>query len=230
MAPIGFSTGSLAFSNFRLGLQMVQGQPAAAIELSALREDELDPLVAALDQLDLAQFSYVSVHAPSEISRVPEEFVVERLQSVVNRGWPIIVHPDIVSRPELWTRFGELVCIENMDKRKPTGRTTHELAEVFQILPEASFCFDIGHARQVDPTMCEAESMLAAFRNRIKQIHLSAVGSQSKHEPLNFEAIRAFQRISQQIPQDAPVILETPVSQEGIVPELQCAQIALSRN
>lgn len=228
MAPIGFSTGSLAFGNFRLGLQVVQGQPAAAIELSALREDELVPLIASLDGLDLSQFSYVAVHAPSRLEKLSEDFVVEQLKKVADRTWPIIVHPDVVSTPGLWREFGELICIENMDKRKPAGRTTNELVEVFGVLPDASFCFDIGHARQVDPTMCEAESMLTAFRRRIKQIHLSAVNSQSKHEPLNFEAIHAFQRVAHLIPEDTPVILETPVSRDEVRSELRWARVALA--
>ena len=213
MTPIGFSTGSLAFGNFRLGLQMVQGQSAAAIELSALREEELVPLVQALDSLDLSQFSYVSVHAPSKLVQLSEAFVVEQLGAVAQRGWPIIVHPDVVNTTSLWTQFSGLLCIENMDKRKPSGRTTAELSEIFGVLPDASLCFDIGHARQVDPTMCEAELMLKAFQQRIKQIHLSAVSSQSKHEPLNFEAIVAFQRVAHLITPNTPVILETPVTQ-----------------
>lgn len=121
MTPMGFSTGSLAFGNFRLGLQMVEGQPAAAIELSALREDELIPLIEALDNLDLSQFSYVAVHAPSRLRRLSEEKVVEYLAPVWKRGWSIIVHPDTIVRAELWKPFGALTCIENMDKRKRTG-------------------------------------------------------------------------------------------------------------
>jgi hypothetical protein len=229
MAPIGFSTGSLALGNFRLGLQMVEGQPAAAIELSALREDELAPLVEALDDLDLRQFSYIAVHAPSRIQRLSEEDVVEYLDPVWRRGWSIVVHPDTIVRPELWRRFGSLACIENMDKRKRAGRTTLELHKVFEAIPEASLCFDVGHARQVDPTMCEAELMLMTFRKRIRQVHLSAVSSQSVHEPLNYEAMLAFQQIAHRIPPDTPIILETPVSREGLVTELRRAEIALCR-
>ena len=44
------------------------------MELSALREAELGPLVAALDSLDLSEMDYVSVHAPSKYDpgREPE--------------------------------------------------------------------------------------------------------------------------------------------------------------
>ena len=229
MAPMGFSTGSLAFGNFRLGLQMVEGQRAAAIELSALREEELAPLVEALNDLELSQFSYVAVHSPSRLQHLSEEQVVELLVRVWKRGWSIVVHPDTIEKHELWQRFGKLACIENMDKRKRTGRTTYELAQIFARLPEASLCFDLGHVRQIDPTMCEAELMLTTFKERIRQVHLSAVSSSSTHEPLNFEAMTAFQQVARLIPANTPIILETPVPKEGLVCELRRAEVALCR-
>ena len=45
MTPIGFSTGTLALGDFRLGLQQLYGKQAMAVELSALRDMELEPLV-----------------------------------------------------------------------------------------------------------------------------------------------------------------------------------------
>lgn len=54
MRPIGFSTGALALSNFRLALEELQGQPVNAVELSALRYPELQPLLDALESLTLA--------------------------------------------------------------------------------------------------------------------------------------------------------------------------------
>ncbi|MGI0084760.1 MAG: hypothetical protein ACREBQ_06730, partial [Nitrososphaerales archaeon] len=66
MRPIGFSTGALAYGDFRRALDILQGKRIAAIELSALRETELAPLIGALDSLDLSAFTYISVHAPSK--------------------------------------------------------------------------------------------------------------------------------------------------------------------
>jgi hypothetical protein len=224
---VGFSTGSLAFQDFRMGLQMVQGEPTAAIELSALREVELQPLVEALDSLDLDQFSYVSFHAPSKLAMLSERSLIEILGPVINREWPIIVHPDIITDFEAWRALGESLCIENMDKRKSVGRTTSELRPFFDELTEAGLCFDIGHARQVDPTMCEAENMLEAFQGRIRQIHLSLVNSNSVHEPLNYESIIAYQRVAHLIRRDVPVILETPVSGDRLRAEIRKAESLL---
>ena len=156
MRPIGFSTGALAYADFRRGLEMARAPECTAVELSALRQAELFPLLDSLDSLDLAQFEYVSIHAPSQFEPEWEAIGWSRLQDELGRNWPIVVHPDAMFDFSLWREFGNLLCVENMDKRKPIGRTVQELDRIFRDLPDASFCFDIGHARQVAPTMTEA--------------------------------------------------------------------------
>ncbi len=52
MAPrIGFSTGALAYGDFEIGVRLLRERGVLAVELSALRDKELPPLVAALDGL-----------------------------------------------------------------------------------------------------------------------------------------------------------------------------------
>src|SRR5579884_366303 len=177
MRPIGFSTGALAYADFRRALQMMAGHGCDCIELSALREPELGPLTDALDRLDLTNFDYVSLHAPSQVIDMSEQSLVARLQIVAARQWPIILHPDVIRDFGPWRELGGLLCIENMDKRKPIGRTVLELNRVFDELPQASFCFDIGHARQVDPTMSQAAEILHAFKCRLRQLHVSEVNT-----------------------------------------------------
>jgi len=226
MAPIGFSTGCIKLADLKVGLSAAETS-VAAVELCALREHTFIPLIDSLDELNLDRFSYVSFHVPSKLEKLSEEVVVERLRPVASRGWSMVVHPDVALSPRLWKPFGELLCIENMDKRKPCGRTTDELSEIFEAFPEASLCFDIGHARQIDPTMGEAERMLKTFAGRIRQIHLSAVDSHSKHATLDRQSISEFQRLAHLIPKDAPVILETPIKKEAVPKELDRARRAL---
>jgi hypothetical protein len=153
---------------------------------------------------------------------------LELLAQVAARKWPIIVHPDAMHTPAEWARLGDCLCIENMDKRKPIGQTAKSLAEIFKILPRASLCFDIGHARQVDPTMTEAWTMLRSFRERIAQLHVSEVNTQSRHDRLSLESVLAFQRVSHLIPVNVPVILESRVEEDEIDEEIQNALNALS--
>lgn len=218
---VGFSTGSLALGDVRLGLRMVAGHATPAIELSALREAELIPLVESLDDLDLSRFSYVSLHAPSRLQELSEREVIGLLRTVIGRGWPIVVHPDIITDFNAWRVLGDRLCLENMDKRKSTGRTAHELETFFARLPDARLCFDLGHARQIDPTMCEADAILRQFGDRLRQIHLSLVNSKGGHEPLNYESTLAYRRVSHLLPQDIPIILETPVPAAGIDAEMK---------
>jgi hypothetical protein len=102
MRNIGFSTGALARGDFRAALQMLAGKDGSAVELSALRQEELAPLVGQLDHLDLGDFEYVSFHAPSSMEPAFEALASRLLEQAALRGWPIIVHPDAMHRRQEW--------------------------------------------------------------------------------------------------------------------------------
>jgi hypothetical protein len=227
MRPIGFSTGALAFGNFRRALQMLQGKTVNAVELSALRTHELPGLVEAIDSLDLRAYQYISIHAPSSFSAEEEPQIIDKLRVFVEREWSIILHPDAIHRIDLWRDFGERLCIENMDKRKPIGRTVSELERFFADLPQALFCLDMAHARQVDSSMTEAYLLLKKFAGRLRQLHVSEVDTNSKHDRISRGASRAFREIASLIPKDVPAILESPVLENEIEEELQRAKLAL---
>jgi hypothetical protein len=125
-----------------------------------------------------------------------------------------------------YVSFG-LLCIENMDKRKPIGRSARELGRIFEHLPDASFCFDIGHARQCDPTMTEAYLMLREFASKLLQVHVSEVNTGSKHDVLSFTSILAYQEVAHLIPPHVPLILETPVAEDQMEAEVAKARKAL---
>jgi hypothetical protein len=228
MRCVGFSTGALALGDFRRALQMLADKKVCAVELSALRQEELIPLVSSLEHLDLSAFDYVSFHAPSALEPSFEQTALNLLERVASRGWPIIVHPDAMFTPLEWGCLGGCLCIENMDKRKPIGQTAEDLGGFFDMLPRASLCFDIGHARQVDPTMSEASTILHRFRGKIRQLHVSEVNSRSQHDCLTAESIFAFQRVSHLVPTSVPVILESRVDESAIGKEIQNALDALS--
>jgi hypothetical protein len=228
MRLIGFSTGALTRGDFRAALQILVETHVHAVELSALRQDELLPLINDLDDLDLRQFRYKAFHAPSVMDRDFESVAVDALREVALREWPIIIHPDAIYNPTRWEHFGDLLCVENMDKRKPIGQTAAHLSEIFKFLPRASLCFDIGHARQVDPTMSEAAAILQSCKGRLRQLHISEVNSQSKHDPLSFESILAFQKVARLIPESVPVIVESRVGKDEVDDEIRNVRRALS--
>ena len=75
--------------------------------------------------------------------------------------------------------------------------------------------------------MSEASSILQSFGDRIQQIHVSEVNTQSKHDCLSLESIIAFQKVSHLIPADTPIILESRVEESEINEEIQSALAAL---
>lgn len=227
MRPVGFSTGALAYADFRRGLAMTRAAACAVVELSALRQAELFPLLESLKSLDLTGFDYISIHAPSQFEPTWEAVAWDRLREECWRNWPIVVHPDALSDFSIWREFGALLCVENMDKRKPIGRTARELGWIFEQLPEASLCFDIGHARQCDPTMTEAYLILREFGSKLRQVHVSEVNTRSKHDPLSYASILACQDVAHLIPANVPLILETPVSSDQIESEIAKVRKAL---
>jgi len=227
MRPIGFSTGALAHGDFRRGLEMLRGIESGPIELSALRENELAPLVEGLESLDLSAFTYVSVHAPSKYEYGHEAEVFGLLGEVAARGWRIVLHPDTIRDFAIWDSFGALLLIENMDKRNSCGRTARELSAIFDRLPQAGLCFDIGHCRQVDPTMNESYLILREFADRLTQLHVSEVNSRSTHDPLSCAAIGAFAKVACLLPDRVPVILESPVRDGEVEQEIERARLAL---
>lgn len=230
MRPIGFSTGALAYSNFREGLRMLGQTEVKAVELSALRQGELDPLLQAIPSLDLSGFEYISIHAPSKFEAGWETTLWEKIVGIAARGWPVVLHPDAINEFGLWRELGPSVCIENMDKRKPVGRSVGELARIFAELPDATFCFDIGHARQFDPTMTEAWLILREFGSKLRQVHVSEVNTRSKHDCLSYASILAFQDVAHLIPEGVPLILETPVLEKDIGVEIEKVLKALPIN
>jgi hypothetical protein len=227
MRPVGFSTGALAYGDFRRGIAMSRTQECQALELSALREPELLPMLDALDGLDLSSFSYVSIHAPSQFEPEWEALLFQSLYDQRHRRWPIVVHPDALFDLSLWRTLGPLLCVENMDKRKPIGRTARELERIFKQLPDASLCFDIGHARQCDSTMTEAYLILKEFGSKLRQVHVSEVNTASKHDPLSYGSILAFREVAHLISDDVPLILETPVELACMAAEVDKLRDAL---
>jgi hypothetical protein len=208
MAYIGFSTGALMLGNFQEALHLMNGTSTTAVELSALRLPELPVLIEALPELDLGQFDYVSVHAPSRFSAEEEDGVIELLRHVPNDR-PIIVHPDTIHDPEKWVGFGRQLALENLDRRKSVGRSAEELCAWFERFPDAKLCFDLAHAHQCDRTMTDAFRILLKFRDRICQLHISELDSAGHHFPLSYGSIQAFTEISSLIPTEAPAILES---------------------
>lgn len=227
MRLVGYSTGALAPGDVPRALALLRGR-ARAVELSALRLAELEPLLVALPGLDLSGFDYVSIHAPSRFPAEEEARIADALAALAPLGFPVIVHPDTIRTPAVWRPLGRALCLENMDRRKPTGRTALELGRFFDALPEASFCFDVGHAHQVDRTMNDAYFLLRELGTRLTQVHISEVTTRGRHDPLSHPAIAAFRKVAAWVAPEVPILVEAPHDPSGIEAQMGLAARALS--
>ncbi len=183
-----------------------------AVELSALSESELPSLLRwFLPDEPQLPFYYLSVHGPSKQRRLPEPELVQLLQQLPQTIDAIVMHPDTIEDPRHYLPLGRRLVLENMDMRKHDGRTVEELDRYFQTLPDAGLCFDIAHAKSVDPTMAMGDAILKAFTARLRHLHISSLDEDSHHVTLTSEDERLFLPLLQKC-RDVPWILEAPLT------------------
>jgi len=210
--PLGASTGYM--SDSRGDWPAMVGEALAtssfAAELAALSEGELPGLEAYLAERPELPFAYLSVHAPVKHLRMPEAELVRRLTRIAPLVDGIVVHPDAMDDPRAYRPLGSCLVLENMDARKPTGRTVAELKPFFAALPDAGFCLDVAHVLTVDPTLEEGERLLDEFAGRLRHLHVSSIDEECRHRPLTAEHEARFSALLRRCP-DVPWILEAPL-------------------
>ncbi len=181
-----------------------------AVELSALGEEELSGLVDFLHGDPSMPFHYVSVHAPATNLSLSERDRVDLLATLPPRVRAIVVHPDVLEDVDAWRPLGRRLVIENMDARKASGQTADQLEGVFEALPDAGLCFDIAHAKHVDPSLDEGRVILDRFSARLRHVHLSSLDEHAHHVPLTSEDEALYPRLLERC-RDVPWILEAPL-------------------
>jgi Xylose isomerase-like TIM barrel len=210
-AIVGCSTGYM--ESERGDWPRLVAQAAAvsslAVELSAVSEPELPGLLDYLLSAPQLPFRYVSVHAPSKVRELPEAELVAILAGLPPWIDAIVVHPDTIQDPDSYRPLGRLLVLENMDSRKPAGRTVDELDGLFEALPQAGLCFDIAHAKAVDETLNGGDAILKRFADRLRHVHLSSLDAECHHVSLSSEDEELFTPLLESC-RDVPWILEAP--------------------
>jgi sugar phosphate isomerase/epimerase len=146
------------------------------VELTAALDAELDALLVHLGEEPAALdgFERVSLHAPvlppdpeATLARLPGRFET-------------ILHPNAYAEARA---LGAVAIFENMDVRKPFGRTASDLAGVFDRHPEAGLCLDVAHVWTNDPSLALGHELLDAFGDRLRQLHVSGIEPDGTHRP-----------------------------------------------
>jgi hypothetical protein len=76
--------------------------------------------------------------------------------------------------------------------------------------------------------MTEAFLILSTFAERLVQVHVSEVNSESQHDPISYGAKLAFQQVAELIPQEVPIIVESRVPEDKIADEIESAWESLA--
>ena len=176
--PLGASTGYMSASR--------GDWPAMVAE--ALATSPFAAELAALSEARAARAGGLPGRRARAAVRVPERARAGeapadaggRAGAAARRGSPRSWTGSSSTRTRWTTRartapLGSCLVLENMDARKPTGRTVAELAPYFAALPDAGFCLDVAHVLSVDPTMEAGERLLDAFAGRLRHLHVSSV-------------------------------------------------------
>lgn len=179
--PVGYSTGALAYGDVESAIARAVQLGCEAIEISLLRFDEFLAYAGRLGDLDVSSFARVTLHAP----KYPRARDVERAVASALRAapdWPVVLHPDRICDAGVWREFGELLLIENLDRRVRTFATAEGILDLInEDLPDASVCFDVAHAYQVDKTFSVARALVTELGSRIRQVHMSELDAAAQH-------------------------------------------------
>jgi hypothetical protein len=206
--PLGISTGVFADGGADWAQLVVRACRVStyAVELSALSEPELPALSAFLAGRPRLPFRYLAVHAPVKDRVTAEVELVARLSEIPWSVRSLVTHPDALGEPERYRSLGSRLVLENMDARKPDGRTAQELAPYFEALPQAGFCLDVAHVSSLDPSLGLAHELLDRHGRRLRQVHLSSLLG-GEHAPLGAGDEARFAGVLARC-RDVPWILE----------------------
>lgn len=185
-----------------------------AVEVSALANKELEPLVSYLSGRPRLPFRYLSVHGPSKGESLETEELFALLLELAPLCDGIVMHPDRLTDLAMCRRLGRTLILENMDARKHFGQGVGDLAQLFDELPAAGFCFDIAHAWSVDPSMTLGNAFLDTFGERLRQVHLSSLSDGLHHVSLTEGDEQLFRPLLGRCV-DVPWILEASPAPSG---------------
>lgn len=171
-----------------------------------------DLLKATPMHLDIIkQFGYRTVHLPELHDPTSSRELILASQDLGTRidVQDFTLHPtNLDSFGWLAGEFGDLLSIENMDRRKDFGKTPADLARVFSELPNAGWIFDVNHIKTNDPTMALADEFYKQLSGQLKHYHLSGYVDDNLPHTLLADT-RQDEIIAKVTDKTKPIILES---------------------
>ena len=112
-----------------------------------------------------------------------ESKLVDTLARLPAQVDAIVVHPDVIDDPTEYRRLGPRLVLENMDSRKPGGRTADELAPYSRAARRRALprCRPCGRRR---PVPAGSHELLDRYACRLRHLHVSSLDADGHHVPL----------------------------------------------
>jgi len=158
-----------------------------AVELHCRDVESLDFLLQN-DIDSLNSFEFISVHALDLAydDNNDSHGVLQKIEQICIKynTKNVVFHTDKVQNWDVIAQYTKIpISIENMDDRKPFGRT---LEDVNSILEKYDFglTLDLQHCFVNDATMKLAQDFQKKFKNRIVEYHISGFKEVVLHYPL----------------------------------------------
>jgi hypothetical protein len=163
------------------------------VELTAISESRYASLLAYLrDRPDaLMGFERVSMHAPVAFESSASAAAARLAASSL--PFDVVLHPDCYGREGSLVALSTRAVFENMDSNKRFGRDVRDLAEVFDLFPEAGFCLDVAHVWTNDASLGLGFDLLSAYGDRLRQLHVSGIGRDGTHRPTTADDLALYE-------------------------------------
>jgi hypothetical protein len=144
-------------------------------------------LFARASRFDISGFKKVSIHAPAIAYGADPNTtsIIKNLSTMYETlgAEDIIVHPIGVTNWEVFGDLKEHLLIENMDSVKDEGQDVEDM-ERYLSESEAGMVLDIQHTYSIDRSMALTDRLIERFRDKIKEVHISAWENPNIHIPL----------------------------------------------
>ena len=90
----------------------------------------------------------------------------------------VVFHPNTIKDFSVLNQVKN-AAVENMDFRK-FGKTFEDMKKVFE-QSNVLMCYDVFHAYSVDTDFIEGNKMKQAFKDKIKEVHISGGNRENHH-------------------------------------------------
>lgn len=183
---LGFSTG--CFYRWcepisKEAVLIVRSLGVNAIELMAGYPKRVDSL-HLITKEDVADFAYVSLHAPSRMKYTSNEETKRVLSIIENwckqvKPQTVVFHPDTIDDWDILSEYEIPYAFENMDATKTVGIIPSQMSEILAKDKTFHALLDIQHVYTHDTEMKQTKEFVKCMGDKLGEIHLSAQEDES---------------------------------------------------